>query len=187
MSTEKTLSFEELMELNKHRRFYQIAFLVEDLEGTMKKWVEQLRIGPWLIIEMNEMNCTRVIERGKPSTAPFRFFCATAMVGEIQIELIKPVFGVEAYERWLKKHGPGPHHIKEMVPDDRIDRVAEEFAERGMPITRAGHFFEDDHRYPETMEQLGFQYELGNCVPVTSLTEEMIRWYPPKTKKEAAK
>lgn len=187
MKTEKTLSFEELMELNRHRRFYQIAFLVEDLEGTMKKWVEMLRIGPWLIIEMNEKNCTRVIERGKPSTAPFRFFCATAMVGEIQIELIKPVFGVEAYERWLKKHGPGPHHIKEMVPDDRIDRVAEEFAERGMPITRAGHFFEDDHRYPETMEQLGFQYELGNCVPVTSLTEEMIRWYPPKTKKETAK
>ncbi|MDD3155337.1 MAG: hypothetical protein PHS41_10750, partial [Victivallaceae bacterium] len=109
-----------------------------------------------------------------------QFFCATAMVGEMQIELIKPVFGVEAYDRWMKLHGPGPHHIKGCVPDGLIDKVAEEFAARGLPITRQGRFFEDDHRYPDTIEALGFQYELGNCVPVTSLTEEMVRWYPPK-------
>ncbi|MDD3155425.1 MAG: VOC family protein, partial [Victivallaceae bacterium] len=114
-------TFDELVQINKKRKFYQIAFLVEDLEGTMKNWVELLHIGPWLIIEMNQNNCTDVIEQGKKSHAPFQFFCATAMVGEMQIELIKPVFGVEAYDRWMKLHGPGPHHIKECVPDGLID------------------------------------------------------------------
>lgn len=173
----------ELTEHNRKRRIYQIAFLVNDLEGAMKKWVELLQVGPWLVVEMNEKICKGVIEQGRPSTAPFRFHCATAMLGDIQIELIKHDFGVAAYEQWQARHGEGLHHIKEMIPDDRIDQVTAEFAEWGMPLIRAGHFLEDDHRYPDTIPLLGFQLELGNCVEVKSLTPDMYYIYPPEKEK----
>ena len=170
----------ELKELNSKRRIYQIAFLVYDVEKSMQKWVDLLKIGPWLVVEMNEKNCKNVIENGSPSTEPFKFYSACAMVGEIQIELIQPVFGVSVYEEFMEKHGEGLHHIKEYIPDDQLDETIKNYGEKNLNIIRQGHFVEDIHIYLNTMNELGFQLELGNCPKVT-LTEDMFYMYPPES------
>ena len=167
----------ELKELNSKRKIYQIAFLVYDVEKSMQKWVDLMKVGPWLVVEMNEKNCKNVIENGKPSTEPFKFYSACTMMGDIQIELIQPVYGVSLYEEYMKKHGESLHHIKEYIPDDRLDEETKEYVAKGINVIRQGHFVEDIHIYLDTLGELGFQLELGNCPKVT-LTEDMFYMYP---------
>jgi len=167
----------ELSELNKKRRIFQIAFLVYDVEKSMQKWIDLLNVGPWLVVEMNEKNCKNVIEKGKPSTEPFKFYSACTMMGDTQIELIQPVFGVSAYEEYMKNHGESLHHIKEYIPDAQIEEETRKYGEKGLNVIRQGHYVEDIHIYLNTLSELGFQLELGNCPKVT-LTEDMYYMYP---------
>ena len=166
-----------LTELNKQREIHQIAFLVYDVEKSMRKFVDLLDIGPWTVLTMDEKTCTGVIENGKPSNEPFKFYCAVTMIGKIQIELIQPCYGVKAYEKWLENHGEGLHHIKEYIPDELIETVVKKYEAKGMPVTRAAHYLEDDHRYIESINMLGFQYEIGNCAKC-SITEDMYYIFP---------
>ena len=167
----------ELTELNKKRRIFQIGFLVYDIEKSMKKWVDTFNVGPWLVAELNDENCNDVIENGEPSTKPFRFITAVAMFGEIQLELIQPLHGVSIYEEYMEKHGESIHHIKEYIAEDKIEGVAQEYVDKGLRVIRQGHFIEDIHIYIDTLGELGFQLELGNCPEVT-LTEDMYYIYP---------
>jgi len=167
----------ELAELNARRKIGQIAFLVHDVEKAMKKWVDLLNIGPWNVLVMDHNICTNVIENGQPSDKEFKFICAVTMVGDIQIELIEPCYGVELYENWLKENGEGLHHFKEYIPNERIAETVKEYAEKGMPVIRGGHYLEDIHLYIDSLSQLGFQLELGNCAEC-SITEDMYYVFP---------
>ena len=167
----------ELTELNKQRKIHQIAFLVYDAEETMQKWVDLLDIGPWLVLVMSDETCTDVIENGQASDRKFKFICAATMVGETQIELIQPCYGVEVYENWMNKHGEGLHHIKEYIPNEKLDAAVKNYEEKGMPLIRGGHYLEDIHLYIDSMDKLGFQLEIGNCADI-SLTEDMYYIFP---------
>ena len=167
----------ELMELNSKRRIFQIGFLVYDIEKSIKKWVDLFNVGPWTVIELNDKNCRNCIEGGQPSTEPFRFIVAVAMFGEVQIELMQPIYGVSIYEEYMKKHGESMHHMKEYIPDDKIDEAVKEYADKGLGVTRQGHFLEDIHIYIDTINELGFQLELGNC-PDLEMTDDMFYIYP---------
>ena len=167
----------ELAELNSKRRIFQIGFLVYDVEKAMQKWVDLFNVGPWTVAELNDRNCRGCIENGEPSTEPFRFICACAMIGDIQIELIQPICGVSIYEEYMEKHGESMHHMKEFIQDDKIEGTVQEFAGKGLKVTRQGRFLEDIHIYIDTLKDLGFQLELGNCANV-SVTEDMYYVYP---------
>jgi len=51
-------------------------------------------------------------------------------IGEIQVELIQPVYGPMIYEAFIQKHGEGLHHFKERVSQDDIDEVIKEYKEK---------------------------------------------------------
>jgi hypothetical protein len=174
---ENAMTNAELTEFNKNRKIRQIAFLVYDVEKAMRKFVDLLDIGPWTVLVMDDIICTGVIEKGQPSSEPFKFYCAVTMIGETQIELIQPCYGVAAYTEWMEKHGEGLHHIKEQVSDETIEDAVKKYEAKGMKITRAGHYLEDDHRYLDSLGTLGFQYEIGNCADC-SITEDMYYIFP---------
>jgi methylmalonyl-CoA/ethylmalonyl-CoA epimerase len=52
---------------------------------------------------------------GKRVTEPFKFLIGISWIGEIQVELIQPVYGPMIYEAFIQKHGEGLHHFKERI------------------------------------------------------------------------
>ena len=167
----------ELTELNSKRRIHQLGFLVYDIEKSMDKWINLFNVGPWTVLELNSENCRNCIENGEPSNKEFKFACAVTKFGDIQIELIQPFYGVSIYEEYMKKHGESMHHFKEYIPDEKIDDAVKEYTDKGLRVIRQGHYLADIHVYIDTLDDLGFQLELGNC-PDLELTEDMYYIYP---------
>ena len=72
------------MTLPTDRNVFQNAWVCDDLEAEMKKWTEQMKVGPWFVAEHDE-NITDVIYRGEPAELSMRVGLAQA--GDVQIEL----------------------------------------------------------------------------------------------------
>jgi methylmalonyl-CoA/ethylmalonyl-CoA epimerase len=80
---------------------------------------------------------------GKRVTEPFKFLIGISWIGEIQVELIQPVYGPMIYEAFIQKHGEGLHHFKERISEDDIDEVLQEYRAKGIEVTQTGQFKED--------------------------------------------
>jgi Glyoxalase/Bleomycin resistance protein/Dioxygenase superfamily len=169
----------QLRELNKKRRIHQIAWVTRDLEKSMKVWVDNLKVGPWTVLTFTEKTLKYLEVDGKRVTEPFKFLIGISWIGNIQVELIQPVYGPMIYEAFIQKHGEGLHHFKEFVSQDDIDRVLKEYREKGIEVTQTGQFKEDSHYYLNTEPKLDFVLELGNC-PLLNLPEDECPTYPPE-------
>jgi methylmalonyl-CoA/ethylmalonyl-CoA epimerase len=169
----------ELTELNRTRKIYQIAWVTRDLERSMRAWVDNLKVGPWMVLTFTEETVKNLKVDDKPVTEPFKFLIAISWVGDMQLEIIQPVYGPTIYEAFIEKHGEGLHHIKERIHDDQIAHVLAEYREKGIGVTQTGQFTTDVHYYLNTEPKLDFIYELGNC-PVLDLPSDMFRMFPPE-------
>jgi methylmalonyl-CoA/ethylmalonyl-CoA epimerase len=101
---------EELRDLNKKRKIYQIAWVTRDLEKNMRAWVENLKIGPWSALTFTDKSLKYLKVGDKPVTEPFKFLIGLSWVGDMQLEIIQPVYGPTIYEAFIEKHGEGLHH-----------------------------------------------------------------------------
>jgi methylmalonyl-CoA/ethylmalonyl-CoA epimerase len=170
---------EELRARNQERKIYQIAWVTRDLEKSMKAWVENLKIGPWTVLTFTNQSLKYLKVDDKPVTEPFKFLIGISWMGDMQLELIEPVYGPTIYEAFIQKHGEGLHHIKERIADDAIEGVVREYRDNGIGVTQTGQFETDFHFYLDTEPRLDFIYELGNC-PKLELTPEKFWIYPPE-------
>ena len=173
---------EEMLKYNKNRKIIQIGFIVYNLEKTMDMWIENLNIGPWRVLELNEKNTKDVIEEGVPSDKPFKFKVAIALMADgLQMELIQPCYGVRIYEEWLEKYGEGFNHLKEYTPDvKKMEQEVKAYMAKGVPLVRAGNLYGDLHRYMDFRNKFRFVWELGNCPEDIELPEGMVSIYPPE-------
>ena len=64
----------------------QNGYVVRDIEGAMRHWVDVLGVGPWFYIERVQTDWFR--HRGEAS--PVEMSIALANTGDLQIELIQP-------------------------------------------------------------------------------------------------
>jgi methylmalonyl-CoA/ethylmalonyl-CoA epimerase len=170
---------DQLRELNKKRKIHQIAWVTRDLEKSMKAWVDNLKVGPWTVLTFTEKTLKYLDVDGKRVTEPFKFLIGISWIGEIQVELIQPVYGPMIYEAFIQKHGEGLHHFKERISPDGIDEVLKEYKEKGIEVTQTGQFKEDFHYYLNTEPKLDFVLELGNC-PLLNLPKDEFPIYPPE-------
>jgi len=115
----------------------------------------------------------------KTVTEPFKFLIGISWIGDMQLELIEPVYGPTIYEAFIQKHGEGLHHIKERIADDAMEGVVQEYRDKGIGVTQTGQFETDFHYYLNTEPRLDFIYELGNC-PKLELTADKYWTYPPE-------
>ena len=168
---------QELIELNGKRKIRQICMITRDLEKTMKNWVAYLGIGPWKVITFTEKSVKNFVVYGKPVTEPFKILLAFANVGDIEFELIQPVYGENIYNKFLEEKGEGLHHIKEKISDEDMGGVLENYRKKGIGVTQTGLFGASVHYYLNTEPFLDFIYELGNC-PAGNIPPEMITMYP---------
>lgn len=176
-----TMTNEELAAFNKSRKLYQIAFVTRDLEKSMQAWIDNLKIGPWAVLTFTEKSVKNLKVDDKPVTEPFKFLIAISWIGEMQLEIIQPVYGPTIYDAFIEKHGEGLHHIKEQIHEDQIQDVLDEYRSKGIGVMQTGQFDIDVHYYLHTEPKLDFIYELGNC-PMLDLPPEMVEMYPPEKK-----
>ncbi|MDT0341949.1 dihydroxyacetone kinase subunit DhaL [Streptomyces litchfieldiae] len=175
-----TMTNEQLREHNANRKIYQIAFVTRDLEKTMRSWVENLGIGPWTVLTFTDQTMKYLKVDDREVTEPFKFLIAISWVGDMQLEILQPVYGPTIYQEFLDRRGEGLHHIKERVADENIDAVLEAYRSKGIDVLQTGQFDTDVHYYMGTEPKLDFIYELGNC-PVLDLPPEMCAVYPPES------
>lgn len=115
----------------------QIAFVVRDLEASVRAYWDLLRIGPWTAYDLTADALRDMTYHGKPARFSLRH--ALAWRDGVQLELVEPGTGDSIFADHLSKHGEGLHHVGIYV-DDHAEAVAE-FAEQGFtPIQSARGF-----------------------------------------------
>ena len=145
----------------------------------MRAWIDDLGVGPWTVLTFTEATMKNLKVDGRPVTEPFKFIIAATQVGDMQIELIQPVFGPTHLAKFLKERGEGFHHIKEQIGDEKISGVLNGLQDKGIGVLQTGDFGPDVHYHLDTESKLDFIYEIGNCVPV-DLPAGMASTFPPE-------
>lgn len=144
------------------RKYKQIALVVRDVEKAMKHYWEILGIGPWDVRHFTPATVRDFYVHGQRVTEGFDFICAVTWVGEIELELVQPIEGPNIYWKFLEEHGEGLHHIKEIVADEDIPAVLQDFKEKGIEVLQTGWIDNDVHYYLDTEALLSMVYEIGN-------------------------
>ena len=174
------MNSEQLEKYNRNRKINQICYVTYDYKKTIENMCDLLNIGPWTIIAHCNQTTRGVKLNGKSVKDPFKFICAFAFMGDMQIEVIQPVSGMNPYTKFLEEKGPGIHHIKECIPDvGELMKTISEFEKKGSKVVFEGKYQEDLFFYLGTMDKFGSDYELGNS-PIIESHPTLIGYYPEK-------
>lgn len=174
----KRMSNKELLEYNKNREICQICIATErNLEEVLDEWVDKLHVGPWTVLTVTDENVSSAFLGGKKLEGKFKYYCALAMYGNIQIEILKKEYGYFVADDFLKRTGGGLQHFKEKIADDKWKEKIEELEGMGFKQTFAGTLKEDRFCNWDTESSLGFSLEIGNFADIT-LSPDMYYIYP---------
>lgn len=138
----------------------QIAFVVEDLDRTVKNYHEKFGIGPWHFYTYGKPLVPRMTRNGEPADYSMRV--ALSYFGPMRIELIEQVEGDTVYSEFIEKHGYGIQHLGVLVDDMQAAIKEAEEAGYKMVMDGAGFGPDDDghYAYLDTEEELGTTIEL---------------------------
>lgn len=107
----------------------QMAYVVEDIHEAMKQWVEQLKVGPWFLLE--HFTGVDASYRGKASEADVAI--AMSFAGHMNIELIQPNNSAPSvYREAIEKRGHGFHHWG--IGSKDFDGDVEKYRKRGAEL-----------------------------------------------------
>jgi methylmalonyl-CoA/ethylmalonyl-CoA epimerase len=115
----------------------QIAFVVNELEESMRRWSDALDVGPWRAYTLGPPRLQGMVVRGEPASFSFRH--ALTWSGKLQLELIQPLTGPGIFAEHLAAHGEGMHHVGIVVGDHGAS--TELLLERGFTPLQSAHGF----------------------------------------------
>jgi len=114
----------------------QIAFVVRDLDKSLRYWTETLGIGPFFMIRNLVPADYRY--RGEPSPAP-NISIALGFSGEFQIEIIQQHDdNPSAYRDFLLAGHEGCHHVSSWVTRAEYDQTMTAARARGVKPAHEG-------------------------------------------------
>ena len=140
------------------KRIVQIGIVVADRERTTQLLTSLLGIGPFRFVEWPNRPESKYYYRG--AEQHIRLKQAFVQLGDVEVELIQPLEGLNEYQDFLDQTGGGIHHILFEVPD--IDPVIQELAKSGVTVLQSGTGIRPDTRWAllDTKHLLGFLVEL---------------------------
>jgi catechol 2,3-dioxygenase-like lactoylglutathione lyase family enzyme len=140
----------------------QLAFVVRDLDATLRYWTETLKVGPFVVIERS-VGDRKVVHRGAETAMDTTL--AFAYMGDVQIEIVHPINASPSpFVEFLESGKEGLHHVA-FWPEDF--EAACQYLERTGFREVCSMFMRDGTRnvaYYDTPEFLGAIVEL---VPMT--------------------
>lgn len=96
-------------------KYFQMAWVVDDLHTSIKHWQESAGVGPFFVIE--KVPLTGLKYRGKAADH-LSWGAAIAHAGDVQIELIQPYDGASSpYREFVKSGAAGFHHVAAIAED----------------------------------------------------------------------
>lgn len=155
----------------------QIAFVVEDLDRTVRNYHELFGIGPWTFYTYEKPFVPVMQVNGEPADYAMRV--ALSYFGDMRIELIEQKFGDTVYKEFIENHGYGIHHLGVLVDD--MDEAIRKCKSAGYAVTMEGQGFGLDgdgyYAYLDTEDTISTTIELIQRPKGRKLPE---RIYPPK-------
>lgn len=115
----------------------QIAWVTADIDATEKALTGLLGVRKWVRIPDVHFAPDTCSYRGKP--ADFVASISLSYLGEMQLELIRPVRGENIYSDFLSECGPGLHHIcMEVESPEQLESAVTDAADRGAAVVQRG-------------------------------------------------
>ena len=118
----------------------QVGFFTRDIFQAMVHWDKVLGVDNWTLYAHSQERLQTIARREGLCGEDFKFYAACAMLGDMQIELIQPLYGLPIYEDYLSGHGEGAHHMKLVVPKGRYDEVLDDLAKQACRCCSAQSF-----------------------------------------------
>ncbi|MGB9195952.1 MAG: VOC family protein [Terriglobales bacterium] len=142
----------------KLKRLVQIGIVVTDLDRTTKLLTSLFGIGPFRLVEWPDRPESTYSYRGVREQ--IRLKQAFVQLGDVEVELIQPLEGRNAYQDFLDQSGGGIHHVLFEVPD--IDPVIQELGKSAVAVLQSGTGIRPGTRWAllDTQKSLGFFVEL---------------------------
>lgn len=142
-------------------RLAQISIVVDDIYAYIKRYTDDYGIGPWVIMHFDNTNTRDMVVKDKKEDFEIRLALCDCL--NVQWELIQPLSDNGTYAEFLKKNGPGIHHVC-MEPAEGYKKVRELLAERGCSETLIGGTDAGNMQfsYVDLTKELGFVVELMN-------------------------
>jgi methylmalonyl-CoA/ethylmalonyl-CoA epimerase len=140
------------------KRLVQIGIVVADRDRTARLLTSLFGIGPFRFVEWPDRPEARYYYRGVEEH--IRVKQAFVQLGDVEVELIQPIEGRNAYQDFLNQTGGGIHHVLFEVTD--IDPIIRELADSGVTVLQSGTGIRAGTRWAlmDTQKLLGFLVEL---------------------------
>ena len=173
------MDFSQIREYNKNRKIYQIGYVVADMDAALAAWTDEFKLGPWTVFTHTQDCVTNRIGKKELCEEKFAVKIALTMMGQTQLELIAPVFGIPFFSNFLEQTGGGLHHIKEVMPNEEMDRAVQEYEKAGVGVLYGGEFFGARFCFLDTAPRFGALIELGNGAKAALPDDFPSQTYPP--------
>lgn len=176
-------------------RPFQVAVVVQDLEGTMEFLEETFGLGPWLSFDSRIVDCT---VRGNETEVVLK--AGIWFGGDIQLELLQIISGETIHKEYHGRTGQGLHHLA--FETSNFEETLAALTARGVGILQKGTDipsvplpFRLEHAYMETTDCGGLIFEIakqelfrtidvqlrvghGNLLRVGAWTRKWLCWIP---------
>ena len=134
---------------------FQVAWIVNDLESSIRCWIQSARVVPFFIIPHPTLS--KLQYRGHASTLDISV--AVAQAGAVQVELIEQHGeGPSPYRDVFAKGQEGMHHMCATTSD--FDAEIARYQGEECEIVGQGAFADTRFAYVETRARLGFMMEI---------------------------
>lgn len=155
----------------------QISIVVDDLDGYIKRFNDDYGIGPWTVMNFDKNNTKDMTVKGKRVDYSMKLALCDAL--NVQLELIEPTDDNSVYAEFLKKNGPGLHHL--CLEPQSYHQIIEDLAVRGIKETFLGGVDSGGMQftYMDLTKDLGLVVELLNP-PENFIPPAPDRIYPPQ-------
>ena len=136
---------------------HHVAYVVEDIEATVDRLVEQLGAGPFFVIE--NVPLEDVLSRGEP--AEFVHNSAFGRCGDGTIELIETVsLAPERVKNAFSAPRPRVHHVAYVAPPTEVAGLRTSLDERGLAEYLSSRLGEVETTLHDASGALGHDIEI---------------------------
>ena len=136
---------------------HHCAYVVENIEATVNRLVDQLGAGPFFLVERVPLE--NVLSRGEP--AEFVHNSAFGYCGGGAIELIEAIsLAPERVEQGFSAPRPRIHHIAYAVPPTEVADLRSSLDERGLPQYLSAQLGAVDMTLHDASAALGHDIEI---------------------------